>query len=579
MKKFTKIMSLLLALVMLFSLAACQTGTPEETTKPQGGAETTAPAKETEATEATEPALGLLDPYPETVTLSCSRTLDGISGYPEGITNDNTGYVTYILDALNIQCTTAFEAKSGEDYDRQVSLGIASGEIPDVMVIRGNGSGSGLSFLQELVDNDLIMDLTELYETYGSETMKANYASYGEAVLGMATIDGKLWALPYCAGMFYPMVWVRQDWIEALDLKVDEDGDEIITREELVDIAKAFMAADPGKSGAPVGLALSSVSTHGQMDILTDSFGAYTLRYLRNEDGTVSHGSTDPKMKEALAWMAELYEEGILDPQFGVRTWDGVSELLTNGQLGIYTQNWASSVSTVYEMDPNAHFVCYNIDNGEGKVNFPAPLATSDRYVVISKECKNPEAVFKILELINFNWGTLSAAEKEAVAPELVEQVAAGIGSHARPIGTDIMHAQFSYNTQVKPALDYFETGSTDYPNFDPENNSYYKSLVAWNEDPTNMAAADWTRYHTRFEAALHAHTLSANDSYVIEYPVYALTETMQSNPVDLQGMMEEYFVKIIVGELPLDAFDKYVTQRNAQGDADICAELAALYE
>lgn len=579
MKKFTKIMSLLLALVMLFSLAACQTGTPEETTKPQGGAETTAPAKETEAAEATEPALGLLDPYPETVTLSFSRTLDGISSYSEGITNDKNGYVSYILNALNIQCTTAFEAKSGEDYDRQVSLGIASEEIPDIMIIRGNGNGSGLSFLQELVDNDLIMDLTELYETWGSETMKENYASYGEAVLGMATIDGKLWALPYCAGMFYPMVWVRQDWIEALDLKVDEDGDEIITREELVDIAKAFMEADPGKSGDPVGLALSSVSTHGQMDILTDSFGAYALRYLRNEDGTVSHGSTDPKMKEALAWMAELYEEGVLDPQFGVRTWDGITELLINGQLGIYIQSWATAASATYEMDPNAHFVCYNIDNGEGKVNFPTPLATADRYVVVSKECEHPEAVFKILELINYNWRTLSADEKQAVAPDLFEQIRNGISTHARPICTDILHAQFSYNTQIKPAMDYYTTGSTDYPNFDPESNSYLRSLVAWNTDPTNMEVADWTLYETRFEAALHAHTLSENESYNMVYPVYALTETMQMNPVDLQGMMDEYFIKIIVGELPINAFDEYVTQRNAQGDADICAELAALYE
>lgn len=579
MKKFTKIMSLILALVMLFSLAACQTGTPEETTKPQGGAETTAPAKETEAAEATEPALGLLDPYPETVTISCSRVLNGLASYPEGVTNDNTAYVTYIKDALNIQCTTAFEALSGEDYDRQVSLCIASEEMPDMLIIRGNGNGNGLSFLQELVDNDLIMDLTELYETWGSETMKNNYSSYGDAVLGMATIDGKLWALPYCAGMFYPMVWVRQDWVEELNLTLDADGNEIITREELVDLAKAFMAADLGKTGNPVGLSMSSVSAHGQMDVLTDSFGAYTLRYLRGEDGTVTHGSTKPEMKEALAWMADLYDEGVLDPQFGVRTSDDISEMLINGQMGIYFGNWASCPSAgVYEMDPSAHFKCYNIDNGSGQVNFPAPLSTADRYLVISKDCENPEAIFKILELINFDWGTHSLEEKEALSPDLVAQQAAGISSHARPIGTDIMHAQFSYNNQVKPALDYYETGSTDYPNFDPASNSYYKALVAWNTDPQNMESAQWTTYHTRFEAALHAHNLEASGSYNMTYPLYALTSTMQSNPVDLQGMMEEYFIKIIVGELPIDAFDEYVTQRNAQGDADICAELAELY-
>jgi len=476
--------------------------------------------------------------------------------------------------------TVAFEAKSGEDYDRQVSLCIASGELPDMLYIRGNQNGSGMSFLQELIDNDLIMDLTDVYETYASEEMRYRYDSYGDAVLGMATIDGKLWALPYCAGMFYPMIWVRQDWVDALGLTVDADGDEIITREELVAIATAFKAADLGNTGSPVGLALSSVSKHGQMDVLTDSFGAFTLRYMKNEDGTVSHGSTEPEMKEALSWMAQLYADGILDSQFGVRTDEEIKEMLINNQLGIFVGSWAhpDNYQAIHEMNPEANYVCYNLDNGEGMVNFAAPLSTKDQYLVISKDCENPEAIFKILELVNFYWANLTASQREEFAPGLKAQVGAGMGGHARPIGMDIMHAQFSYNSQVKPALDYYETGSTDYPSFDPESNTYYKALVAYNEDPLGMDATLWCRYHSRFRGALHAHNLEENGSYKMYYPVYGLTETMQSSPVDLQGMMEEYFIKIIVGELSIDAFDEYVAQRNAQGDAAICKELAEMF-
>ena len=136
---FKRLLAAMLAIVMLLSLAAC--GTPAEEEKEP--AATQAGNDPVETAAPTEPALGLLDPYPETVTLTFSRLLDHASTYPEGVTNDNNGYVKMIKDVLNIECVTAFEANSGEDYDRLTSLAIASEEIPDVLYIYGNGSGSG----------------------------------------------------------------------------------------------------------------------------------------------------------------------------------------------------------------------------------------------------------------------------------------------------------------------------------------------------------------------------------------------------------------------------------------------------
>ena len=44
---------------------------------------------------------------------------------------------------------------NGADYDRQVSLAIASGELPDIMKVGSK------DFLDELVENGLVADLTE----------------------------------------------------------------------------------------------------------------------------------------------------------------------------------------------------------------------------------------------------------------------------------------------------------------------------------------------------------------------------------------------------------------------------------
>ena len=68
---------------------------------------------------------------------------------PEGDTYSDNAYTRLIKDKLNIQLESAFEAH-GEDYSRQVSLAIASGEIPDTMLVGSRDE------LEELVDNDLI---------------------------------------------------------------------------------------------------------------------------------------------------------------------------------------------------------------------------------------------------------------------------------------------------------------------------------------------------------------------------------------------------------------------------------------
>ena len=77
----------------------------------------------------------------------------------------------------------------GEDCDRQVSLAMASEELPDVMIV-------GRDILDELVANDLIEDLTDSYNNYASDYIKNIYDSYDGRCLGAATYDGRLMAIP-----------------------------------------------------------------------------------------------------------------------------------------------------------------------------------------------------------------------------------------------------------------------------------------------------------------------------------------------------------------------------------------------
>ena len=587
MKKsmFKRLMAVMLVLIMTLSLVACNNQPADPTKgndpKPTQGND---PAPGTTAAP-TEPALGLLDPYPETVTVTFSRLLDQATTYPEGITNDNNGYVKMAKDVLNIECVTKFEAKSGEDYDRLTSLAIAGEDLPDFLYVYGNGKGSGLALVKEMYENGLIMPLDEVYETYVDDITRANYASYGDSIWDGVVFDGQKYALPYAAGNFYPMIWIRSDWMKKLNITIDGNNDGIITRDELVMVAKAFVDNDMAGNGNTIGLAIAD-SINTTFTTLTDSFGSFAANYVPNEDGTVSHGSTNPKMKDALAWLRDLYAQGILDPQFGTRTMDDIYELLTNSQLGIFVGPWSlgSARKSIHEMNPEADFMSYNLDNGSGKVNFPSTLTSKDQFLVISKDCEHPEAWFKIMAQQRA-YSALTAAEQEAQFPELYAQIKAGMAGQSRPVYIDINNANFVFIGQTNPTLQYINSGATEYVNAngvvaayntDPATNTYLRCWNTYHEDITKMKSSDWVIYLSRFAGGgYHAYKLNQAGLYEMKTAIYNQTESMASNPVDFNGMMAEYFIKIIVGELSLDAFDEYVTQRNAQGDDVICQELA----
>ena len=92
------------------------------------------------------------------------------SKLPDGDSYADNAYRRLIKDELGVSIESAFEA-NGDDYTRQVSLAIASGDLPDVMVVSRDE-------MEELADNDLIADLTDVYEEYASDNIKNIYNSF-----------------------------------------------------------------------------------------------------------------------------------------------------------------------------------------------------------------------------------------------------------------------------------------------------------------------------------------------------------------------------------------------------------------
>lgn len=509
----------------------------------------------------------------ETLPVSLGRqTLQNVT-FPEGDSYEDNAYVRMTEKELNIDITDEFEA-NGEDYDRQVSLALSAGELPDMMKI------GSLDTLKELYENDLIADLTDVYEEYASDYIKSLYDSYNGRALANVTIDGKIMALPGTSGDNGPSIaWIRGDWMEELGLNIDEDGDGCIKVEDLETVAKTFMEKNPAGVDNVVGIAFAPWLTSGDpdgtysMNSIAYALGAFPKTWME-KDGSVVYGSTTEEMKQALTVVSGWFQDGILDPQVGTRTWDDITALMTNGQCGIAFGTWHIPgwlLNSVYALNDQATFEPYVVEDADGMINCKHNDATSG-YIVVRKDFSHPELAIQIANLF---YDTL-VNDKTLLEtyPEVNDYVTNGMDGSARPFNIEI-------NSYTSLLDDYTEM-------MKGINNELALEDVSTLETRTNIPAIqrflegdvdadNWTRYYCRVKGVGLLQSVTENDRFAWITPIFPeTTSTMETNWANLEKLEEETFIKIVTGEVDVETgFEQFVSDWYAQGGTQIIKEIS----
>lgn len=517
-----------------------------------------------------ENAEGSTDPFgacEETVTVE-------FGALAAGDDNLDNPLVNYIREVLNIEMEKIISSADSTDYANKLSLSIAAEDLPDIF-----GVYYDRDTLDELVENEMIADLTEVYEKYASDDLKALYDSYDDSALEKMTYDGKLMALPRTAPEPENLVWIRQDWVDELGIALDEDENHLIAREELEMVAKEFMDKDPGESGNPVGLAVSNdvmliQDANLTMTAVNSSFGVFQRYWFEAEDGSLYNGSTSPEAKEALAWWADMYSKGILDPQFGVRDWDGCVELLTNGQLGIAfgemsLPKWL--LTPVMEADPDARFVGYALDNGDGKA-VTAHYDMSNRYMVVSSNFKHPELLIKIANILVDTKNNASLAETH---PDLYAVYEENKLDSLEPFRLLFSSAD-SISKSYTDTLAYLNGDITIEELHNPNTLELIDLNERYQEDPSSLEAAEKGAYAYYMDGVGVIRELQENGLQDYVSPLITITtDTTNSKGAELEKLEEETWLKIIIGEESVEYFDTFVEEWNSRGGERIAEEIA----
>ncbi|MDY5846606.1 MAG: sugar ABC transporter substrate-binding protein [Bariatricus sp.] len=501
--------------------------------------------------EAETTALGK---YPELITYTLGKVIgDHNSNMPEGDTYEDNNYTRYLRELLNVQNVDVMEGVNHTQYTQLLQMSISENELPDIMVVTDQ------QLLDELVANDMIEDLTEVYENCTSDRVKEMYESYGEDKLGAVTYDGKLMAMPETEVYTGPaLLWLRKDWIDSLGLEEPE------TLDEAREIIRKFVEMNPGNcSEGNVGLAFDS-SIIGQsdqcfsLDPVFDSYHAYPGKWIIGEDGKMVYGTVTEQTKTALARLTQDYQDGILDKSFMLSNASNLSALLETDRCGAFFGWWwapNNPLAGIYSKDAEWKPYLFTTDENEVKTTLSYGR---DYCVVARKGFEHPEIIPKILTAL-FDYARY---EGRAEAEEVGEYLGKNVDPTATPfiINLDYSDAIFRTTNHIRQTMD----GIRLYGHMTVLEQGYYNSCVSYlhSQEPT---AWQWAAYASRITAVStleEAKITYVNEGYTQQFD--NLTTTT------LEDLTMKAFIMIITGEKPIEYFDTFVEEWYENGGEEL---------
>ncbi|WP_219835693.1 extracellular solute-binding protein [Paenibacillus sp. R14(2021)] len=545
---------LMLSIIIASSMAACESGT-----KSAGG---------NAAADGTAGNDTIVDgKMKDEVVISIPKVVDpnakqGAGNLPPGDSDDNNQFTRYVKEKLNISFKAAFTT-APEAYDQKLSLAMASNELPDVTVVAEDD-------FKKLVENGQVEDLTAVYNKYASPTLKKIYDSTNGRSLKQATVDGKLMAIPNVNTMadFTNMLWVRKDWLDKLGLKEPRTLDDIIT------VAKAFIEKDPDGNGQADTMGLPGPSKNSPL-VTNDKnhyFGfeqifaldhAFPGMWVKNDKGEIEYGSIQPQAKKGLELLQKMYKDGVIDNQFVFR--DDPSQFVKSGKAGMFFGPWWMPLGMLQDAvknDPKAEWISILAPFGADGTYTTNRGSASGDFVVLKKGFQHPEALILYMNL----YGANLVGEDPEGAQKLDPNVDLGYW----PIRMTLEYGDKVERTsiEVQGVID----GKNKPESLDPVKKSIYDAYMRDQKNPRKVVP-DWALA----SSWLASGKVLSQPMNIMNNEFTGTTESMIQKWATLSKLENETYLKIVMGQLDIGAFDDFVKKWTELGGEQVTQEVREL--
>ncbi|TAH66461.1 MAG: extracellular solute-binding protein [Anaerolineaceae bacterium] len=555
------IVSIVVLCMVLLVLAACKRDTKDKTNDTVSDTNSKSDSsKISETVEDVDP-FGKYDPA---ITITSVRDLPNpsIVKYPEGDDIENNVWTRTILEELGINVEYMWTVDSSQLSTRLNAM-IAGGKLPDFFLVTG-------AQYQELREAELLADITYAYEAYASDLVKETINYGGKDVIDAVTQDGKMTALPTIASQeFGPMLWIRTDWLDNLNLPEPENLD------DLLKVAEAFALEDPDGNGEKDtwGIPINGDTSGGlawQLGFM-NSMESYPNIWIDDGNGGLQYGSITEETKNALAKLNELCEKGVIDPEFVTRDYWANYDQITSGKYGIVYGPYYASISPLQptvDADENAEWKAFPLlgKNGMAKMQQSVPLSG---FWVISKDCENPEAVIKLL---NFWYREFYESPNIDRYTKMINDGAEYTSIYSStPIQSFLQFANLDAALVAKDVFD----GKITENDMPPIAIQMYGDAKKYYDGDRSMWM--WGKV---YESLIDVMNQYKEKNFILADKNMAPPgDAMTSKFTSLYAMEMSMFAKIISGQASIDEFDSFVEEWKSTGGDEITAEINNWYK
>ena len=390
-----KILAVFLALCMSMSLAACNGGGTSSTSgSTESGAEASGTTAETPENFNAEGLPIVNEPITVDTWIEGGTDIDWT----------NNGFVNTVAEESGIQMEIT--AVSGADSVTQRNLRLASGDFPDVFMLDWTSIMTFTDIMQYGVQEQILAPIDQYIEPY-SENMGRILEEHPDFADAITATDGHIYGFPRFSECYhclaYPKFYIRQDWLDALNLEMPT------TTDELKDVLTAFVTQDPNGNGQADEIGLLGGTDFNLMleyGIIGNSF--VTVKpdfWLYTPDGeNIDISVTTDAYRDGLIYLNDLYANGLIDPTSFTNDSDQFAQTvrLEPYIVGMYCCDHIGMGYDNANVDEAKNYQIVPVLEGPDGVRQQSQNSSEGQiqgfHAVMTVACENPEAVFRMID-------------------------------------------------------------------------------------------------------------------------------------------------------------------------------------
>ncbi|MDR1566717.1 MAG: extracellular solute-binding protein [Treponema sp.] len=495
---------------------------------------------------------------------------------PKGDTAGSNQYTRYYLDKHNINIIVDWTAASGEDYNQKVSLCIASDTLPDALI------APNYNYVLKAAKAGQLYDITGLYQQYASNQVKDILDTFQGKAVETASYEGRMIALPNASVMDdgVTIMCIQKNWLDQYKLPVPRTLDDIenaarVFKKNAPAGTATVPIAGPDKNGKPYRNFIESLSNDKTFDPVFNAYDVYPGYFLDNGDGTVSYGSLNPNMKPALERLARWYKDGLIDPEVGAR--DRTGELVNANYAGMFFGPWWAigyGNGDSFKNNPKADWQAYPVysDNGKWNVSQKAPSTAA---LMISRRA-SPDTAAAVIITYNAEGpmeGMIDKSVSDAWIPlrtvlAPADDLAVTYKALQKILMKEAKHEDYNdRSSPYKLLWKDVQIVTPIIPGYQPDRDLSIRDF------DQNVNFGDFQRI---FSIMVGARPVSVFKPDKEVFSVnYVLTDVLEQRWSNLFKMEQEAVMKIITGQLPVSAFDKFASDWMVQGGQGVLDSVA----